>query len=142
VSSSREEELITVTLPIPVALSLRKLVLYYRTLLFLGSSAALVASTVASPVRAAVYSAVDRATLGMRVLTKLLARLQLRTPKARENPETRSARGTGSHLSLYYLNFSLYCASEENMLKQCKCTNVLHVYPLSPNRVVLRDCLL
>jgi hypothetical protein len=73
VSSLGEEELIAVTLPVPVALSSQKSVLYYRTLLFLVSSAALVASTVASSACAAVYSAVDRATLGIRVLTKQLA---------------------------------------------------------------------
>jgi hypothetical protein len=48
VSGSQEEELIAVTLPVPVALSLRKSVLYYETLLFPSSSVALVASTVAS----------------------------------------------------------------------------------------------
>jgi hypothetical protein len=73
VSGSQEEELIAVTLPVPVALSLRKSVLYYETLLFPGSSVSLVASTVASPARAAVYSVLDRATPGMRVLTKQLA---------------------------------------------------------------------
>jgi hypothetical protein len=73
VSGSQEEELIAVTLPVPVALLLRILVLYHRTLLLPGSSAALVASTVASPACAAVYSAGDRATPGIRVLTKQLA---------------------------------------------------------------------